>query len=102
MAKELDKADCLAVALLPVTIPLSVLLRAWVIVLLWGWFIEPMWHITTPTRGSAVGLSLLVSFLTYDSSTKKDDRSLWVGYVIIFIGPLLTAFAGWCVHRWLA
>ena len=70
------------------------LVRAFVVIKFWAWFvlvIFPTFHsLTYPT---AIGLSMLVSFMTMHS-TNKDAKIDWV---LVYTYPLVTLGMGWIV-----
>lgn len=86
-------------------IPLS-MLRGWATVKLWGWFVAPVFHVPELTLVPAMGISLLVSFLTTqlhtDTDEKKTDAEKFGRDLIysIFI-PLMGVGFGWLYHQFM-
>ena len=60
---------------------ISSLLRGFVLVKIWGWFIVPLFHLPVLTLLPAIGLALVVGFMTYQYQYSKDERcgSTWRG-----------------------
>lgn len=72
---------------------LSSILNGWVLSILWGWFISPVFGVPLITVGQAIGLAMVISYLTYqhvDSNTKKEDTT--TQYVSIFVALILRPF----------
>jgi len=92
-----------AVLGLALLIPLTAILRGWVLTILWGWFVVPTFDMPQLTLAPAIGIALVVSYLTHQiSSGKKDDRAAsdQIGKMIVhaIVGPLFTLLFGWVVH----
>ena len=76
------------------------LLRAFVLIKLWGWFMIPLMaqFIDTPPHLNypiAIGLSIIAGM--FQSTTTKQEDSLKVILVPI-LAPLITLLMGWIVH----
>jgi hypothetical protein len=84
---------------IPVAI-LAFVVKAWALVILWGWFITPTWHVDAPTKTVALGLSILWGTLTHDPGAARkdtDDESYWTTYTAILVGPVVSVGLGWLV-----
>jgi phosphatidylglycerophosphate synthase len=89
------------------SIPLTVY-RGWALSVLWGWFVVPLFGAPPLSIPYAIGLSLLVGFLTthYDGSIAREkDREWWEsmlgGVVYGIIGPSFALLVGWIVVQFL-
>ncbi len=109
MSKDTDGAVAVlgCVGIIPVTI-LGIILKAWAIVTLWGWFIYPMWHIAVPSNKAAVGLSILFAAIhapsTESKAEKNNDSALWTVtkiYGRLVLSPVMSVAMGWLVNRWM-
>lgn len=87
---------------------LGVLLDAWVVMLLWGWFIVPVFNLPALGYLQAMGVSLVIGYLTFQSPAdekKKDGPNLkdqtihWLTYDVYV--RLFCLFIGWIVHFFL-
>ncbi len=95
-------------ALLALFIAFSAMFNGWALTKLWGWFIVPVFHLPMLTLPMAMGLSLVVSFLTYQhqsTTTAKDDkekkeRSINF-FVLIFLRPLIVVGIGYVIHSFM-
>lgn len=81
----------------------SYLLNGWALTILWGWFIRPTFHLPTLNLAPAIGLSIVIGFLTrrYDSSEQKKQTTSqkWVEpLAYAMASPLLSLGIGWIVH----
>lgn len=79
-------------------IPLT-LLRGWVILSLWGWFILPL-GAPNIQMSQALGIALILSFVTTHSFNLKDKTTeeKVKEYIMIIIYPLFTVGLGYIYH----
>ncbi len=90
-----------------VTTVLLTLLRAWVLVDLWHWFVEPL-GVRGIGLAHAVGISLIVAYLTHQPHLDEDERRNGVAYIIVkgtWMGvtmPLMAWGFGWAAHTYMA
>lgn len=86
------------IILLVLMVPITALLNAWVLTLLWGWFLVPF---GLPSIGvaHAYGLSVLVTFLNYNAKRSyldsQEDMDWFVFLVLSVVAPLLALLLGW-------
>lgn len=79
----------------------AVLLRAWVFICLWEWFIVASFGATMINIPTAIGITLIAGMLTQHSTktttNDKKDPSTLIGELvgIAMVGPLLVLFFGW-------
>lgn len=50
---------------------ISAMWKGYVLTVLWGWFVAPTFGLPVLALAPAIGMSLLVSFLTYQSDATK-------------------------------
>ena len=92
---------------LPVLIALSALWRGYVLSVLWGWFVVPAFGLPALSVPLAIGLSLIVSFLTMHKTGNEaeKDRELSEAFihsvVVAALVPAFVLFAGWVVTKFL-
>jgi hypothetical protein len=80
---------------------ISTILRGYVLATLWGWFVAPTFHITSLSIPVAIGMSVLVSMMTYQSDAKKDrEGDLTSAIALAFLVPLFGLALGAFVHMW--
>lgn len=85
-------------------IPLTVALNGWALSILWSWFVVPIFGLPALSLASALGLSIVVSFMTHqDVDCEQPDRSMsatWSRVVAITVGrPLLALLMGWIILK---
>jgi len=86
---------------------LSAILSGYVLSILWGWFFVPVFQAPLLNIPSAIGLALIVVYLTHqDNSDLSDDRKefsdvLLQGCIKATIKPATTLFIGWVVAFWM-
>lgn len=95
----------LAAAGVFVLVALSCVLNGWALAILWGWFMVPFGApvLTIPT---AIGLALVVSFLThqtdhYEDKDKTAGERFGGSVLTMLIKPPLALFVGWIVKQFL-
>ncbi|MBU4347936.1 hypothetical protein KJ671_00275 [Patescibacteria group bacterium] len=101
------------------------ILRGYVLSVLWGWFIVPVFHLPELTLAVAIGIAMIMSIITHQHSTKKYEndikkiKSTWsnehynkleakeakeaLSSIItlitnLYLNLLLVLFIGWIVH----
>jgi hypothetical protein len=53
---------------------LSAMWKGYVLTILWGWFVVPTFGLPTLALAPAIGMSLVVSFLTHQSDATKEQE----------------------------
>lgn len=80
---------------LMLSIPVGILLRAWVITKLWGWFLEPYYHIMTPNMPLAVGLMCLAYMMKPNYYISKEQPSTYKMVGSMSLNPLVSLLIGY-------
>jgi hypothetical protein len=83
----------------------SSLLHGWVLTIMWGWFMVPVFHLPRLSLVPAIGIGLTIRFLIYHSTVSDpDDKGKSFGHQLgkatglaIFV-PLLILVEGWVIH----
>lgn len=107
MANETKMSCSAAILYSAITMPLTLMLRGWTLQTLWAWFIVPVFGLTVLTVPRAIGLSLLISFVTLQINPrdlKPDPNGLTWDRTILgtIMNVLACAFSlgiGWIVHH---
>lgn len=83
----------------------SSIFDGYVLCLLWQWFIVPVFHLPTLSIPYAIGLALVVSYLTsHNGKSKNYDEDKGTGHKFTLaicnaiLKPLIALFFGWIVH----
>lgn len=71
--------------------------------MLWYWFVIPIFHGSVLSISQAIGLGLIVPFLTYDIHDRdsKDKREATKSIARLTVGmscPIFVVLLGWVVH----
>lgn len=79
------------------------LLRGWVLSVLWGWFMVTTFHLPRLSIPAALGLSVVVSYLTWqiiDVESPKRSRTdqLIYSFGSPIVGALIVLGMGFIVH----
>ena len=86
------------IGLLLLMLPVSIVLRAWVLTLLWGWFLKPAIGVDHPSFAVCCGLLLLPEFLLSGLAQTKLKTIPDVISADI-ISPLFILLIGWIIHQ---
>ena len=73
------------------------LVRAFVLIRLWAWFIVPTFQLPILNYPYAIGLSLVIGLFTIGIKTEEGKKIL----VYAILGPFLTLFMGWVVKMFI-
>jgi hypothetical protein len=77
---------------------LSAIWEGYALAVLWGWFIVPVFKLPELRVPVAMGLVLIISFLSHGSSPQKnEDLEWWVPLLTLAIKPLLVLGFGWLI-----
>lgn len=86
-------------ALVPAMLLASAALGGWVISVLWGWFVVPTFHVAAITVPQAIGVDLIVTYMTWHGY-KADDAGFWTAFSkACIVKPGSVLFIGWAIHR---
>ena len=88
-------------------ITLASIINGYVLRILWGWFIIPVFHLPNLSLAQAIGFSMVIGLLTHRSSytstnekSKEEKRKEFVQYLYtLIVYPLVTLGIGWIVHQ---
>lgn len=81
----------------------AVVLRGWVLSILWGWFMVPVFGLPHLSVVQAIGVAMVVGFLCHENTdTKKNEEKgfAWSLSMVAVI-PLLSLFIGWIIHSFM-
>ena len=89
------------VLLLLSSVILSIMVRAWGIVIMWGWFVTPIFNIPAPTKALAYGFGLFLAFfIKMPKSTPKHTKTeFFFPYYSGIAMSLTLVWVGWFVKR---
>lgn len=82
---------------------LSSIWSGYVLSVLWGWFIVPTFHLPPLSVVTAIGIAIVVSYLTHQIDRDDDKKREWSETFTKMIGwgiikPLIALCFGWIVH----
>lgn len=91
-----------------ISIPISIALNGLVLTYLWGWFIVPVFSVKSLTVLQAIGIGLVIRFLTYnyEYKNKKEknydelNKEMVAAIIATYVFPLTALLFGFVV-RWL-
>jgi hypothetical protein len=84
------------------TVALSSILNGWALSILWEWFMVPVFALPSLTIPTAIGISLVVSYLThhYVDTDKDEENAAKVG-MYAFLKPVVVLAIGWVVKQFM-
>jgi hypothetical protein len=91
-----------ALGLLLSSLTLAIIVRTWVTVTMWGWFVTPLFNIPAPTKAQAYGLALFVSLFVANMKAPTDSttKSQYLNTYIFPMFAMLTIYGfGWLTQR---
>ena len=87
------------------TMVLSTILNGYVFSVLWGWFIVKTFALPALNIPAAIGVSLVVSYLTAhlsnDDNNKSATEQLFRGIAWAITKPLFALIVGWIVVKFI-
>ena len=78
--------------------PLVILWRAYVLLLLWNWLIEPEFLVSELTMPTSIGIILLVFLFTHKDEMSTSNDELWVNMIVV---PTVALFMGYITSLFL-
>lgn len=100
-------ASCIAIlAVLGVTTITGTIMNGWALTVLWTWFIVPVFNLPTLSIIQAIGIGMVVTFLTRHSIDKEEDAkdigaAISTAIVSAVVVPLLTVGIGYIISLFL-
>jgi hypothetical protein len=79
---------------------LTVLFRAWVLTVMWGWFMPTLFHLPPLTISAAIGVSCVIVLLTHQREpAQKEEPSakqqIAASLSQLFLAPLVLLFVAY-------
>lgn len=74
----------------------NVLWDGYVLMVLWGWFMVPVFHLPALLLTQAIGLACVTNLATHQYIPSKDGDT-WVPVAHVFLAPLALLVIGWLV-----
>jgi len=99
-AKDLRAAEGFVATFIAVVV-IATILNGWVLTILWGWFIMPVFNFPALSLVPGIGLALIVSYLTYQDIICELEDSVDGAIVKLFqvvIRSLFVLLFGWVLH----
>lgn len=84
-----------------VVLALAVLLEGYILSVMWGWFMAPVFSLPRLGIAPAIGIALVINFLTHQHV--PSDKKVDLGEVLwrIFFTPFSALFIGYIVHSFM-
>ena len=79
-------------------IPVVLMWSAWVLKVLWGWFMVEGFGLPPMSVALAAGVHLIASKLTYQWDSKRDSQSTLQSFFVIVVANAMMLGLGWLVH----
>lgn len=103
-----DKTTAKGCLVMLVTAPLTALLNGYALATLWRWFVIPQFHLPALSIGCAIGFSIFVRLITYQSDAsysdldKSDVERMINAVIAAFLLPSLSLGFGWIVLKFIS
>jgi hypothetical protein len=103
MSNKIKETGCLLMGLgVGALLVAGAMLNGWVLTMLWGWFVSPLFGLPPLSIPQAIGLCLVVSMMVGTSRASKDSDKDWTNLLAVGVGtPLLVLAMGWIVAGFL-
>lgn len=87
----------------PVLLVLSLVLDGYVIQVLWGWFIVPVFHVAGLSIPSAIGIALVVGYLKQQQTKNATEKEVNAGkaFALSLHRPSVVLVFGWIVQKFM-
>lgn len=84
----------------------SMALRGYVLTVLWAWFVIPAFGLPALALAPAIGLTMIVSFLTHQSDAVKEPegdatKCISKAFAYALVLPALVLCTGWVVKQFM-
>lgn len=103
--KGMEMMAAVVLAYLLVLLPISVMWSGFVLAKLWTWFVVPALGAAPLAVPSAIGLALIVKFMTHQDTGKSEGKDmtevLIKGGVTLMLRPAVALGFGWVVAQWM-
>lgn len=100
--KEKDTTELLGCVALFLSLPLQIALRGFVLNVLWGWFITPIFGMSSPGVVACVGLSVTAAAFRGVNTDETEEGDAGEKCLRLIFWPLfstlLSLALGWIVH----
>ena len=107
MKKDTSVLGCLGIVFLfVVVIPAAIIMNGWILSIMWGWFIVPLFHLPELTIPYAIGISSVAGLFMNKSTQNKIDEGIFSEKLIkalsvTFLVPLMVLGFGWIVLQFI-
>lgn len=106
---ESKQSSCLILFLFVITVAGGFIMNGWVLSVLWGWFVVPLFNIAPLTIPYAIGISTIFAMFVSKNKTMKDDKKygsddlpkIIESIAYVFLTPLIVLFIGYIVTLFL-
>lgn len=74
--------------------------NGWALSILWGWFIVPIFGLPELSIPAAIGIAMIVNYMTYQEPGHADDRTSddkVKAFIVLCLRPLFAVFIGFIV-----
>ena len=90
-----------AMVLAPAIMLIGSLIGGYTVATLWGWFIAPIFGLKELSIVQAIGLSLVVTYMTYQTAPEDtESTSTKLKIAKELLRPVFALMIGYVVHRW--
>ena len=91
----------LAIIGFPFLLAFSAIWRGYVLSILWGWFIVPLFGLPALSIPFAIGFSLIVGYMTHQATKTEDEPSWGTLTAHAALLPAFILLIGWIVTKFI-
>jgi hypothetical protein len=90
-----------------VALVLGSIFNGYALSVLWGWFVVPVFHLPVLTVVPAIGIAMVVGYLTHQTEPDVEEKERETGekllrlIALVFFRPAFALFFGWIVHQFM-
>ena len=78
----------------------TAIMRGYVLSILWGWFVVPIFGVPQIGIAQAIGVAMVVSLMTHQYVPQK-EKDRWMPVITALLTPVFALAIGWIVKQWL-
>ncbi len=104
MKNHSDVFGCIGIGFVFILIStVEVIINGWALSALWGWFVVPIFNLPSLTIIQAIGIGLILSYITNKSPSQEDNRKtsekIIDGIARSIMAPIFSVGTGWVIFQ---
>lgn len=87
----------MSIILLIAVAPFTMVVSGYVLSILWGWFVAPLFGVPELGVINAIGLAIIIAYMTRGESSVEKNEDIIIKIVNAFLKPSFALLIGWLV-----